>query len=583
MVKKITLKLTLWLAGIMILSCSKNLDLVTTDIKTGAYRFGTINELQMGTIPDSVNSIITMGYYTDGDGGGAQYYRVAVFTDSLPGDRISNGGTVRWRLAKTNGISIRAFGARVDSTTDDAAAANDALLYAAQTGTPLLQPAGTMLVGAELVFPSGAKWVGTGRERTFVRKTISHPGRMLITKDFDMQSGSTITDESVLCKDVYISDITFDGTWMAGDKESYLNDNGGGGLFLYTAKSCYLVNVKVQNMCGIGIFTDAPGSSALDGIGGGRSGKLDNVYIETTKEEGLIYKGISDRFDHNIIQWDAGARINAESTDPVNYGPRSSPTYGSTNGGRTDGVVLLKGMERAIIHSFGNTSGLGIRILDGRYNDCFFMAETCRYGGLSVNGGYGDQVTFQAFRTGGGGIGVDDATPLVYYNAAGVGNVNYGNSYISAYHVNTADKSPRPCVVFGPQARGFVGQVKTRGDNVPGHGIVIDGAATFLDLKIDVRGHLGNSGEVDANNNPILSSGVYRKATSSSRTISIRGKVQNSAVGFRSSGTPRQERVEMEMWLQAGQLPFAGDSATLAGQVWDITADVNGVTTNIRH
>lgn len=569
------------------IACESTLNNVVPETSEADSRylvFRNVAELESADVSEVINSVKTLGYHREGDGGGTRYYRKPLGDAALPGDQLSDEGTARWRIADAEEVSVRVFGAYVDGESDDITAITDALRYSAETETSILQPSGAMVVSDEIVFPSGAQWKGAGRINTFVKKTVSHTGRMVVTEDFDEQTGITDSNLPGLVQDVRIEGITFDGAWMSADKSAYLNDNGGGGLFLFTARSCYLVDVRVQNMCGIGVFADAS-MSGLTGnpVGMGRSGIFDDLYIETTKEEGLIFRGAPDRVGHNVFQWNAGARITSENSDPTNPGPRSSPTYGETNGGHTDGVVLLRGMEKGFIHSFGNFSGLAIRVVDGRYNSCLFMAETSRYGGISVEGGYGDDNVFEGFRTGGGGIGADDDTPMVYINSRGTANLNYGNSYITAYHNNTADRSPRPCVVFGPQSVAFVGHVKTRGGNVPGHGIVIDGATNYLDITVDAHGHLGDSGEVDEQGNPIESSAIFRKANFASRTMTIRGRIRNCAVGFRSQGAPRQERVELDMWLQAGQQPFVGDEPVHTGQTWDIIADVGGTPSIIRY
>lgn len=481
----------------------------------------------------------------------------------------SVGAWVRQGGWRVTGVSVTAFGAKVDGTTDDIAAINAALIMSALVGAIILQPVGTMMVGSTIVYRSGAKWDAVASGVCVVKKTAAHTGRMLITENFDAQTGNTDPDVAGLCESVEIGTIVFDGNWMSTDRTAYVNDAGGGGLFVYTSKRCF-ISARILNMCGIGLFVDAPsGNPAGNPIGFGREGRL-NVYIDTTKEEGLIFRGIADRAGHVVFQLNAGARIISEDTTPAPT-PRSSPTYGSVNGGLTDGVVILKGMEFSFIHAFGNPSGLCIRIISGRFNLTFFMGETGRYGGVKVEGGYGDNVTFEAHRTGGGGVGVDEDTALVVFDAPLDGNVNYSNSLISAYQKSTADTSPRPCVVFGNNARGFVGLVKTRGDNVPGHGVVVEGAADYLDITLDTQGHVGTSSD------GLPSSGLYRKASSSSRFRKFSGMIRNCAVGFRSSGTPDKEDIDLEFSLAAGQTMFTGDARANPGQVWKLFGTVDSV------
>ncbi|WP_343717205.1 hypothetical protein [Inquilinus sp.] len=83
------------------------------------------------TIPLTIGVILTGGYATAGDGGGATYKRVA----SEPGHagKFQSAGGAWWELSETD-VDVRAFGAKGDGVADDVQAFRDALSYALAKG-----------------------------------------------------------------------------------------------------------------------------------------------------------------------------------------------------------------------------------------------------------------------------------------------------------------------------------------------------------------------------------------------------------------------------------------------------------------
>jgi polygalacturonase len=122
---------------------------------------------QATVIGSSVTAIQTQGYATPVDGGGAIYTKTG---GSTPGGFQSADGAW-WAIAISGPVPVKAFGVLGDGVTDDAAAINVALTYAATLGGGSLggrvtMPAGTFRVGSTLVVPNWVSLVGQGKRAT---------------------------------------------------------------------------------------------------------------------------------------------------------------------------------------------------------------------------------------------------------------------------------------------------------------------------------------------------------------------------------------------------------------------------------
>lgn len=127
----------------------------------------------------SIPRAVVLGYYAPRDGGGGTY--VYDSTDTTTAD---NGGTVivatdggRWKLASTDKISIKQFGAKGDNINDDTAAINSAIANCVQLRAPI----GTYRITAPINLMPGGGIVGEGELTQFVRtftggQVIRHPG-----------------------------------------------------------------------------------------------------------------------------------------------------------------------------------------------------------------------------------------------------------------------------------------------------------------------------------------------------------------------------------------------------------------------
>lgn len=142
-------------------------------------------QAQLFGIPIAVNTISALraissstfskatvaGYYSKGDGGGGSYWYDATDTTST-----DNGGSIivaadnaRWKLIVQKEVSVRQFGAKLDGTTDDKTAAQNAI----NSGYPVYiphTPTG-MLISAALTCPAGTRVRGQWKKTTVILGT----------------------------------------------------------------------------------------------------------------------------------------------------------------------------------------------------------------------------------------------------------------------------------------------------------------------------------------------------------------------------------------------------------------------------
>ena len=110
------------------------------------YRVDTIAALKALTV--TYNSVLVLGYYAPGDGGGGIFrWNGADVTADNGGTVIipNSGGTGRWNRIYDSGISVKWFGAKGDSVTNDSAAINSAISSMISLSKPLYWPKGTYI------------------------------------------------------------------------------------------------------------------------------------------------------------------------------------------------------------------------------------------------------------------------------------------------------------------------------------------------------------------------------------------------------------------------------------------------------
>ena len=134
-------------------------------------------------------NVIVEGYYSNGDGGGGQFYAT---TPSAPGTYTDNGGTViipsvgatdgsvAWIRIVEENISVKCFGAKGDGISDDTAAIQNALNYSASSKTIIFFPEGTYL--ASNLSYQGINIVGVPR-RTIIKAINSGDANYLMAAD----------------------------------------------------------------------------------------------------------------------------------------------------------------------------------------------------------------------------------------------------------------------------------------------------------------------------------------------------------------------------------------------------------------
>ena len=126
---------------------------------TNIVRYTSIAALRLAPVITTVTPFVT-GYYTDGDGGGGEFYGV---TGASPGTYVDNGGTIiiptggngssAWLRIFDGLIDLRWFGAVGNGSTNDATAISNAIT-AASTTYGIVVSAGTYVVNSSQTFNS---------------------------------------------------------------------------------------------------------------------------------------------------------------------------------------------------------------------------------------------------------------------------------------------------------------------------------------------------------------------------------------------------------------------------------------------
>lgn len=466
----------------------------------------------------------------------------------------------RAAVARLDRISAFAFGLDLSPEADNTAAINAALAYSAANGVTIVHPIGTAFYEGELVFPDGARWHAAVPFRSIIKKSNGNTNRALITENFDDLTGTSDGYAADVPQYIEMVGLIFDGNYMTAARAAYVNTSGGG-LFLFARKM--KLDLVVQNQAGIGVWSECPpgNPSPLD-LGFPPSADV-HLRIDTTKEEGLIWKGPVDVELKHVLQWNAGARIADDEFD----GAVSSPTYGGTNGGYTDGVVFDRGAEVGMIHSFGNYAGGGIIVNDGRINADLLMAESCHFGGIHLLGGQGMIDRLDVHRCGGY---MADTRPDFFYNAIGTGNVGYRINQLSNHNISfPGDRGPCNRIVIGSSARWLTCLLwEIKANTRAGHGLVVEDGADFIQMLGGVVHQCQGEAE-----DTLDSTAILRKSDGN-HNIEIEAEVIQCDVVFNSDGTPHNEKIKIRYRIDSDQTAFAGTLRSLPGQMWDISGHV---------
>ncbi|MBB3149759.1 hypothetical protein FHS21_006213 [Phyllobacterium trifolii] len=111
-------------------------------------------------IKTTSNSLITNGFSTPGDQGGATYYRKSALEMDMPGDFVSSGN-VRWGIADPI-LNVRSFGAKGDRITNDTVAVKEAQTLAKILQRPVDWGVGGYILSETVELPAGIQQIGHG-------------------------------------------------------------------------------------------------------------------------------------------------------------------------------------------------------------------------------------------------------------------------------------------------------------------------------------------------------------------------------------------------------------------------------------
>ena len=202
-----------------------------------------------GTIADGAPAVGNTEIVTAGSGSfttALNYVYKGYLGDGTPIQTGASGDytrTLQQRLDDT--VSVKAFGAVGDNSTDDTAAIQRALdeLYSdtdqddTRARRTLLFPAGIYKITTSMTIPPYAHLMGEGPDKTVIENSGANP--VAVTEDDDGQGyGSIGNSGATTPTQVQISNITFKNTHASGH----------GGLSLDNTTKAYFNNCKFQGI-----------------------------------------------------------------------------------------------------------------------------------------------------------------------------------------------------------------------------------------------------------------------------------------------------------------------------------------------
>lgn len=200
------------------------------------------------------DTLIVSGYYTEGDGGGGEFYWDSTSTDADNGGTIiiPNGfsGPGRWLRKIDKKVNVRWFGAKGDDISDDITAIQSTIDFAGVGGIVYFSK-GIYLITEDIKFLSGQEIYGEGYQSR-IKQTGNFP--CLTSKNYYSSSGASASGRC------YIHHLVLDGNSQ--------NNSNADGIRLrdyYTT----IDNLRIENVGGHGIFF-----TVNDDLGNPTSGTL---------------------------------------------------------------------------------------------------------------------------------------------------------------------------------------------------------------------------------------------------------------------------------------------------------------------
>lgn len=120
------------------------------------------------------SSITLLGYYTSGDGGGGEFYWDNSSTETDNGGTIIQVNTIsigRWKRIFDSEVSVKWFGLKGDSTTDNAVNFNKCILYCSLNKKSIFINSGTYLIQSPLYLYDNTTIRGEGKTSIILNKS----------------------------------------------------------------------------------------------------------------------------------------------------------------------------------------------------------------------------------------------------------------------------------------------------------------------------------------------------------------------------------------------------------------------------
>lgn len=540
-------------------------NIIDWDVFKKGARIVTPNILSLKNISaGSVQSIFVEGRLSNNDGYSGEFTWLSgdqsanVSNDVTSGVWVapngSDGSTGAWKRVYSGGVDIRWFG--VDGTGEN----NDtpaiaAAMYVANGAKVDCLGVEKLGIGSTVFLDDGANLDGGNFKCTLVALS-SFSGDMVKTRDWDTLYGNNDAFAPGVLEKVRLSGFIIDGQHQNANRSAYVRTSGHG-VLIYARKPEW--DLRVYNVPGKGFHSYCPGGNGpvplLPGYARQLNGRL---YVHQTKEEGFIWEGPPDVAVGPIFQSAAGSRIAADDMN----GKVSSPTYGATNGGQTDGVIINSGGEFSLIHAWGNLAGCGLVRYGGRFNCGLMIVESNHFGGAKMYGGNGSIPSSSIHRNGGY---MGDTTPDLLYAAPSAGNLGTDFGDLLIHQVSPpAGRAAHDRLVMTSDSRRLTANVRIIGGGNPGHGIVAEAGASNFKITGSVAQCSGLAPDA-------TDSCAYVRNTTGYGVIEL--AVDGVDQVFRSGAAPTSEDVRINFNIATGKLPFSGTVRTNAGQRWDI----NGV------
>jgi hypothetical protein len=230
-------------------------------------------------------------------------------TQALVDEAAAAIKTAQTGLVKSAQVSVKNYGAKGDGVTDDTAAIQNAINYAASIGGGTVSiPDGTYLINADTRI----------RLRSNIRLSLSNNAVLKVKAS----SNDTYAVISVL----NISNVEITGGKIVGDRDIHLGTTGewGHGISIRNSKDIYIADISVSNCWGDGMYIGA----AYTGTAG-ETNFCENVVIERCTADNNRRNGISIISVKNLLVKDC-VLSNANGIKPqagIDFEPNNSTEF----------------------------------------------------------------------------------------------------------------------------------------------------------------------------------------------------------------------------------------------------------------